>query len=112
MVAMSAPMRRGGLSVSPHPGGTTTMRKLSKRLALAALLATFAVPAAVAQLGPPAGSIYASDRLFHTIGTPTDLPNKGQFNAIYTFSGGLASVAEAAPGERTYRGGRWEVHEV
>src|SRR5262245_38256466 len=88
------------------------MRNFSKYLAVTTLLATFAVPAAAAQLGPPAGSIYASDRLFHTIGTPTDLPNSGQFNAIYTFTGGLASVAEAAPGERTYRGGRWEVHEV
>jgi hypothetical protein len=65
-----------------------------------------------AQVGPPGGTIYASDRLFRTVGTPTDLPNHGQFNTIYTFSGGLASVADVAPGESGYRGGRWEVHEV
>ena len=88
------------------------MRTRMARLAMAALLLTTLALPVLAQLGPPGGTIYADDRLFRTIGTPTDLPNHGDFNAIYTFPGGLASVAEAAPGESGYRGGRWEVHEV
>jgi len=65
-----------------------------------------------AQLGPPSGTIYASDRMFKTIGTPTDLPNRGQFDTIYALGNGLANVAEAAPGEPGFNGGRWEVREV
>ncbi len=84
----------------------------SARLALGALLLTAVALPAAAQLGPPAGMIYASNQLFRTVSTPTDLPDQGDFNAIYTFSGGLASVAEFAPGEQGYRGGRWEVHQV
>ena len=67
---------------------------------------------AQAQLGPPGGLIYASDQQFKTIGTPTDLPDRGKFDTIYALGNGLANVAEAAPGERGYNGGRWEVREV
>jgi hypothetical protein len=88
------------------------MRILPICLALAASLLTAFAVSVPAQVGPPGGAIYASDRLFRTVGTPTDLPERGKFNTIYTFSGGLASVADVAPGESGYRGGRWEVHEV
>ncbi|MFB6080257.1 MAG: hypothetical protein ABEJ81_04595 [Haloferacaceae archaeon] len=66
------------------------------------------------------GRIYASDDLFATKGL-TDLPppngkNDHSFDALYTFvtDGGPApvdgqfSVAEAAPGEREFNGGRWD----
>lgn len=84
------------------------------RAALAALLllVTTAPLVAFARVGPPGGRIYASDRLFRTVGTPTNLPDRGDFNTIYTFEGGLASVAEYAPGEAGFRGGRWEVRPV
>jgi hypothetical protein len=84
-----------------------------RTLFLAVALATLAVASvAVAQVGPPGGMIYASDRLFRTVGTPTDLPEHGKFDQIYALGNGLAAVAEAAPGEREYNGGRWEVHMV
>jgi len=36
--------------------------------------------------------------------------NQGDFNVIVQLGSGLASVAEAAPGDPGFRGGRWEVH--
>jgi hypothetical protein len=65
-----------------------------------------------AQSGPPAGMIYAHDVLFRTVGTPTDLPDRGEFDTIYVFGGNLASVSESAPGDPDYNGGRWEVRMV
>ena len=88
------------------------MRSITARFALAALLLVALAIPVLAQLGPPGGRIYASNRLFQTIGTPADLPNRGEFNQIYALGSGLAEVADVAPGERGYRGGRWEVHEV
>ena len=88
-------------------------RILSRGLLLAAAAGILtATPPALAQVGPPAGLIYASDQQFRTVGTPTDLPEHGQFDQLYMLGGDLASVAEAAPGERGYNGGRWEVHMV
>ncbi len=65
-----------------------------------------------AQQGPPANMIYAHDRLYTGVNTPTDLPAQGLFNVIYPLGSGLDAVSEAAPGDRDYRGGRWEVHPV
>jgi hypothetical protein len=64
------------------------------------------------KLGPPAGKIYANDMLFRTIATPNDLPNQGKFDTIYVLGGELANVADAAPGDMEYNGGRWEVRPV
>lgn len=85
---------------------------MRSRLALLAVLLLAASPIASAQVGPPGGMIYAHDQLYRTVGTPADLPNQGPFNAIYAFGGGLASVSSAAPGDREWRGGRWEVYMV
>ncbi len=71
-----------------------------------------AVPAAVAQVGPPGGMIYAHDVVYRTVGTPTDLPDHGPFDTIYVLGNGLAPVSNAAPGDRDYNGGRWEVRMV
>jgi hypothetical protein len=65
-----------------------------------------------AQAGPPGGMIYANDELFRTVGTPTDLPNHGPFDAIYVLGDGLAAVSESAPDDQDYNGGRWEVRIV
>jgi hypothetical protein len=76
-------------------------------------LSTLALGAAArAQVGPPGGNIYAGDRLFKTVATPTDLPNHGNFEPIYALGNGLINVAEAAPGEAGFVGGRWEVHPI
>lgn len=77
---------------------------------LAAALAICSV--AFAQLGPPGGKIYANDRLFKTIATPADLPDSGKFDTIYVLGHGLANVADAAPGDMEYNGGRWEVRPI
>jgi hypothetical protein len=81
---------------------------------LATALAGFTNASAQGQgaLGPPAGMIYADDQLFETIGTPTELPDVGQFNTIYDLGSGLANVSSAAPGDRDWRGGRWEVRPI
>ncbi|HET6349416.1 MAG TPA: hypothetical protein VFH88_10085 [Candidatus Krumholzibacteria bacterium] len=63
-------------------------------------------------LGPPGGLIYASGQLFKTVATPNDLPNHGRFEPIYVLGGNLINVAEAAPGEPGFVGGRWEVHAI
>lgn len=80
-------------------------------LTIALLLA--ALPSMLfAQLGPPGGMIYANDELFRTIGTPTELPDRGRFDTIYALGGDLANVSDAAPGEPGYNGGRWEVRPI
>ena len=75
------------------------------------LTAALALIAAAGQ-GPPANMIYAHDRLYTGVNAPTDLPERGFFNTIYPLGPGLHAVSEAAPGDRDYRGGRWEVRPV
>ena len=65
--------------------------------------------------GPPAPSFYVDGVLYRTVGTPTDLPVNGNnahsFDVIYQFFGVQPfNVAEAAPGDPGYNGGRWMVH--
>ena len=55
---------------------------------------------------------YANDELFTGVNAPRDLPNQGTFDTIYVLGSGLASVADAGPGDPDYNGGRWEVHVV
>lgn len=82
-------------------------RKLAT-VAAAILLSIGFLSTAHAQ-GPPGGRIYAHNQSYRTVGTPADLPEHGQFNKIYVLGNGLANVSEAAPGDRDWRGGRWEV---
>jgi hypothetical protein len=79
--------------------------------AAAAFAALWATPAMAAGVGPPSGTIYAFDRAYHTVATPTSLPNTGPFDTIYVFPDcpSCASVSEAAPGYPGYNGGRWRV---
>jgi hypothetical protein len=89
------------------------MRRLLFRSGLLALpTVLLAVLPGFAQLGPPGGMIYANDHLYRTIGTPADLPNQGMFNTIYVLGSNLANVSDAAPGDRDWRGGRWEVRPI
>jgi hypothetical protein len=88
---------------------------LRKSLALAAVanialvFALCAASAAMAGQGPPTNMIYANDELFTGVNAPRDLPNQGKFDTIYVLGAGLMSVADSAPGDTDYNGGRWEV---
>lgn len=55
--------------------------------------------------------------MYRTVATPTDLSNTRapahSFDTIYAFSGAQdLNVAEAAPGDADYNGGRWRVQVV
>ena len=88
------------------------MRRAIHALGSALLLTAALALSAAAEEGPPANLIYAHDRIYTGVNTPRDLPDQGLFNKIYPLGPGLNSVSEAAPGDRDYRGGRWEVHPV
>jgi hypothetical protein len=87
-------------------------------LSLAAFAVTLAIFAAApvtpafALIGPPGGTIYAHGTAYKTVATPSRLPNHGKFDTLYVLGEGLAPVSDAAPGERAYNGGRWEVRMV
>lgn len=81
-------------------------------LGVAILLLFIATQAPAQQGGPPTNMIYANDELFTGVNAPRDLPPQGKFDTIYVLGNGLASVADAAPGDPDYNGGRWEVRLV
>ena len=92
-----------------------------KRLLTTAIvsLAAALLPAtALADNGNGAGGVtgtafYANGRTYRTVATPTDLSSTGaptdSFDIIYDFDGAQLNVAEAAPGDTDYNGGRWRV---
>jgi len=88
------------------------MRRLLSLLAGLGLLLSMAV-APVAAGGPPSLAFYVDGVRYRTVGTPTDFSGTGapahSFDAIYALGGGLINVAEAAPGDRGFNGGRWMV---
>jgi hypothetical protein len=59
-------------------------------------------------------AFYVNGQLYRTVNTPTDLSHTGapasSFDTIYDFGGLQPNVATAAPGDRGYNGGRWQVH--
>lgn len=65
-----------------------------------------------------ADAIWAHGKIYDTVATPTSFVSPPEFttDVIYSFmmSGlnGQRSVAEAAPGDRDYNGGRWSVKMV
>jgi hypothetical protein len=81
-----------------------------------AVAAAIVVPAGVASAGVTGPSFYVDGQLYRTVGTPTDLSGTGapasSFDVIYDFGGLQPNVAEAAPGDADYNGGRWLVHAV
>jgi hypothetical protein len=81
-----------------------------------AVAAAIVVPAGVASAGVTGPSFYVDGQLYRTVGTPTDLSGTGapdsSFDVIYDFGGLQPNVAEAAPGDTDYNGGRWQVHAV
>jgi hypothetical protein len=87
------------------------MRRLLTPLAAIGLMLAVAAP--VAAGGPPSLAFYIDGDLYRTIGTPTDFSGTGapasSFQPIYALGNGLTNVADAAPGDVGYRGGRWMV---
>ena len=85
------------------------MRKLVLLYALVALAG-----ASAAQSGVTGPALYVDGTLYRTVGTPTDFSRTGaplhSFDTIYDFGGVQQNVATAAPGDRDYNGGRWQVH--
>lgn len=91
-----------------------------RRLVGAALVGASAVVGAVGMAAAPASAgvggpaFYVDGQLYRTVGTPTDLSGTGApahaWDVIYEFGGAQLNVAEAAPGDSGYNGGRWQVH--
>jgi len=80
--------------------------------AVAAVVATSALAGAGGVTGP---AFYVDGQLYRTVGTPTDLPARApahSFDTIYDLGGLQPNVAEAAPGDRDYNGGRWTVRAI
>jgi hypothetical protein len=76
-----------------------------------AALALAGVAAGGGVTGP---AFYVDGQLYRTVNTPTDLSETGApaqaWDVIYDFGGAQLNVATAAPGDRDYNGGRWQVH--
>jgi hypothetical protein len=81
--------------------------------AIAAGILTLSLVGITQAGGPPAIGFYVDDDPYRTVGTPTDFTRTGApadtYDAIYALGAGLLNVAEAAPGDRDYNGGRWQV---
>ena len=83
---------------------------MKRMIALTAVLIVAGSLTAYGQgLGPPHDAFYVDGEIYRTVGTPTDLPVEGPFDGLYGFSGleGQTPVAESAPGDQDYNGGRW-----
>lgn len=91
------------------------MRRLFSLLS-GLVVALTIVAAPVAAGGPPSLAFYVDGVRYRTVGTPTDFSSTGaplsSFDTIYALGNGLANVAEAAPGDRGFNGGRWAVTPV
>jgi len=91
------------------------MRRLFSIVAGSTLALALGV-GSVAAGGPPHVGFYADGQLYRTIGTSTDFSGTGaptsSFEAIYALGGTLMNVAQAAPGDPGFRGGRWMVEPV
>ena len=83
-------------------------------LAVGLLSATSAEAKGAGGVTGPA--FYVDGELYRTVVTPTALSRTGapdhSFDIIYDLGGAQANVAEAAPGDRDFNGGRWRVHAI
>ena len=91
------------------------------RFGLFGVVAALAVAGAGVVAAAGAGGVtgpafYVDGELYRTVGTPTDFSHTGapdhSFDVIYDFGGAQTNVAEAAPGQPGFNGGRWRVHGV
>src|SRR3990172_7268554 len=91
------------------------------RFGLFGVVAALAVAGAGVVAAAGAGGVtgpafYVDGELYRTVGTPTDFSHTGapdhSFDVIYDFGGAQTNVAEAAPGQPGFNGGRWRGHGV
>ncbi len=89
---------------------------MKRLIVLAAVAATGAVATSAAAGGVTGPSIFVNGTLYRTVGTPTDFSGTGapasSFQTIYDLGGFQPNVADAAPGDPGFRGGRWAVHAI
>ena len=89
-----------------------TAQHLIGALALSAAGLVLIPATAIAGVTEPA--FYVDGALYRTVGTPTDLSRTHapphSWDLLYEFGGAQLNVAQAAPGDRGYNGGRWQVH--
>jgi hypothetical protein len=89
------------------------MRRLLTVIAVVSATLMLGVTAASAGVSGPA--FYVDGEVYRTVGTPTDFSNTGapdhSFDVIYAIDEQM-NVAEAAPGDADYNGGRWMVHAI
>jgi hypothetical protein len=92
------------------------MRRILYILSLLVALTAFSAPAFAAGGATfEPNAIWVNNTLYSTVATPNSLPNHGPFNPIYAFTNATStqrSIAQFAPGDVGYVGGRWEVHLV
>jgi hypothetical protein len=70
-------------------------------------------PASAGVTGP---AFYVDGVLYRTVGTPTHRSGTGApahaWDLSYNLGGAQPNIATAAPGDRDYTGGRWQVHAI
>ena len=92
------------------------MRPLSLRLTaiLPAAVAALAIVGVATAGGVTGPAFYVDGTLYRTVGTPSNFTETGapdhSYDIIYNFGGLQLNVAEAAPGDPDFNGGRWQVH--
>ncbi len=77
------------------------------------VLTMVAAAVAIAGVGPPAAdAIWADGDLYATVGTPSNLPDRGPKDGLFVFSGleGQRPVSESKPGDSDHNGGRRQVY--
>lgn len=92
-------------------------RIMGSLMAGAVALSAVAAVSADGAGGVSEGAAFYVDGIkYRTVGTPTDLSNTGapdnSFDIIYDLGGAQLNVAEAAPMDQDYNGGRWMVHAI
>jgi hypothetical protein len=94
------------------------MRRITTLTSATLLALALGVGTVSAGNGPPGPAFYVDEVVYRTVGTPTDLSGTGapahSFDVIYALGEDangepLMNVAEAAPGDADYNGGRWMV---
>jgi hypothetical protein len=89
-------------------------KRIAGAAAGGALLALSAAAGLAQAQGVSGLAFYVDGVRYRTVATPTDLSGTGaperSWDTIYSFGGYQPSVATAAPGDRDFNGGRWQVH--
>lgn len=96
---------------------TVKIRAFAMMGAAVAALGIASILGGAAEAAVSGPAFYVDGTLYRTVGTPTDLSRTGapdgSYDIIYNLGGAQPyNVAESAPGDRDFNGGRWQVHRV